>query len=113
MNDLTEKRVDRNALFIGLVLIGFGALLLLDRLQIAEFRFLVRNFWALIPGAFGLWKVIQGRIWSGLWLMVISAWLLLSHLRLFGMSYRSSWPLLLIARTVYETARGSEPGEPS
>jgi phosphoglycerol transferase MdoB-like AlkP superfamily enzyme len=120
MKEATGKRVDSSALFTGLMLIGIGVLFLLDRMNIADFGYVMRNYWALIPAAFGVQKLIQGQIWSGLWLITIGAWLLISHLHLFGLTYGSSWPLLLIAlgagmvvRTVYETARGSEPEEPS
>ncbi len=108
-----KKRIDGGALVGGLVLIAVGLLFLLDRFDFAEFGDLFRWYWPMIIVFIGLAKLFRrGAFWSGLWLMTIGAWLQVAHLRLFGLTYRTSWPLLLIAlgggiiaRTVIESLR--------
>jgi hypothetical protein len=36
-------------------------------------------------------------VWAGLWLVAVGFWMQISHLRLFGLTWGTSWPLLLIA----------------
>lgn len=45
---------------------------------------------------------------SGLWLMTVGAWLIVNALHLFGLTYATSWPLLVMAGGVFIVARGLE-----
>ena len=97
MNDVTRKQVDGSTLFTGLLLIGIGTIFLLDRLGFADFGYIIGHFWPLIIVGFGVSKILRGRLWPGLWMITLGVWLQAVRLRLFGLNYESSWPLLLIA----------------
>jgi hypothetical protein len=115
MNDIVRKNIDKGAIFAGVMLIAVGTMFLLDRFGIADFHFLISRYWPLIIVGLGLSKVLHGNVWGGLWMVTIGGWLQISRLHLFGLTYGTSWPLLLIAlgagmvaRTVYESAREKE-----
>ena len=48
----------------------------------------------------------RGDPWSGLWLVGVGIWMLVSETRLFGLSYATSWPLLVILSGIMMVARG-------
>ncbi len=82
----------------GVILIAVGALFFLDRH--AQFS---GGFWKLWPFAMvaiAAVKLANAGSWperrSALWLMMVGAWLLLNTLDLFGLSWATSWPLLVI-----------------
>ena len=51
----------------------------------------------------------RGRpIVHGLWLMTVGVWLSANMVQLFGMTFRTSWPLLLIAAGAFIMARAWE-----
>jgi hypothetical protein len=87
-------------LFFGLALIVFGALMLVDRLSSVEFD----SGWPFIPIVFGIWKLIDpppsGQVMRsrrlGSWLLFIGCWGLANSVHLFGLSYDTSWPLLVV-----------------
>lgn len=98
MNELAKKRIDTGALTTGLIFITFGVLFLLARLDIADFDEALRRHWPFIIIVVGATKLFSREtVWAGLWLIAVGSWLQIAHLRLFGLTYRSSWPLLLIA----------------
>ena len=119
MNDtVTSRNVDRGALAGGIILIAIGAMFLLSELNIAHFGGLMRRYWPMILVVIGVSNLFSREtVWSGLWLIALGAWLQISHLGLFGLSYRTSWPLLLIAlgggmilRSIFDKSR--TPGRP-
>ena len=119
MNDNGKKQIDRPAIMTGVLLIGIGVLFLLDRLGFADFDRVVHNWWPLIVIALGLRKALGRNPWGGIWLMAIGTWLELTTLHAFGLTFNSSWPLLLIVlgagmilRTVIESSRRREPPSP-
>lgn len=90
-------RIEPAPLAGGLILIVFGALFLADRLEMADFGDLISRHWPLIIVAVGVTHLAsRDTIWNGLWLIVLGTWLQIAHLGVFGMTYRNSWPLLLI-----------------
>jgi uncharacterized membrane protein len=91
-----RKRSKASSLLGGVVLIVFGVLFLLDRSDVADFGDVVRHYWPIIVVGFGLTRIVDGEIWNGLWLLAVGTWLQLVNLNLFGLTYGSSWPLLLI-----------------
>jgi hypothetical protein len=110
-----NRKIDSSALFTGSLLIGVGSLFLLDRLDIIEFHFVVSRFWPLIIVFIGASRVMKGNAWGGSWLIAVGTWLQLVRLHAFGLTYSSSWPLLLIAmgagmivRALIETRRRHE-----
>lgn len=96
---MTEtRRIDTPVFATGLLLIGFGSIFLLDQLDFAEVGHLIRRWWPMILVMMGVPKLLRpATMWSGLWLITVGAWLQIAHLRLWGLTYRTSWPLLLIA----------------
>jgi len=96
MNEAT-RRADGRGLFWGLALIAIGTLFLLDRFGVTDVDFVIRRFWPLIVILLGVSKLLRGgQAWSALWLIAIGAWLQLTTLHVFGLTFHSSWPLLLI-----------------
>jgi hypothetical protein len=113
MSDEKVHKIDSDSLWWGLILIGFGVMLLLGRLGITDFGSLIHSFWPMFVIFLGVSRLFKRRaLWSGLWLITIGLWLQISTLGLFGLDFRSSWPLLLVAlgagmvvRTLVESTR--------
>jgi hypothetical protein len=107
------RRVDGDQIFWGLLLMAAGAILLLGRFGIADFAWMMRRFWPLIVIIIGASKLFhRDTIWQGLWFIALGAWLQAVSLHLYGFTYGSSWPLLLvilgggiIIRTIADSAR--------
>jgi hypothetical protein len=120
MNDV-KRHIDGDQIFWGLFLVAAGTILLLQRLGIADMSWTMRHFWPLIIIVIGTSKLFhRGTVWGGLWLIAIGVWLQMVTLHIYGFTYQSSWPLLLIIlgggivlRTVAESARrrDAEEGE--
>jgi hypothetical protein len=114
MSDEKQQKIDSDSLGWGLILMGFGLMLLLGRLGIADFGSLIHSYWPMFVIFLGVSRLFKRRsLWSGLWLITIGLWLQISTLGLFGLDFQSSWPLLLVAlgagmvvRTLVESARG-------
>ncbi|HXI11071.1 MAG TPA: DUF5668 domain-containing protein [Thermoanaerobaculia bacterium] len=114
MNEMTQTdRLNKGGYLVGgLVLIALGTLFLLDEFDIASFGSLIRRHWPLIVIAFALPKLLRREtFWSGLWTLTAGVWFQLVVLRVFGLTWRNSWPLMLIAlgggiilRTIMEVA---------
>lgn len=108
------RRTDAGTLFTGLVLIAVGAIFLAEQLNLADFGSVLRTWWPMILILLGVSKLTSWRsAWSGLWLVAIGAWLQLVQLSLFDLTYRNSWPLILIAlggvitvRALFEAVAG-------
>jgi hypothetical protein len=116
-----KRQIDGDQIFWGLFLIAAGAILLLQRLGIANMSWTIRHYWPLIIIVIGVSKLVhRGTIWAGLWMISLGVWLQMVMLHIYGFTYRSSWPLLLIIlgagivlRTITESARrrDAEEGE--
>ncbi len=115
---LPARRMRVGSMLVGLVLMGAGTALLLDRLALADVGGLAR-YWPVIVIAMGVAKLIDARTLrgrgSGLWLVGLGCWMLVSSLGLFGFGWHNSWPLLIILvglsvvlRSMFE---GREPSE--
>jgi hypothetical protein len=109
-----RQRIDSDAIFWGLLLIAAGSVLLLGRLGFADSSWALHEFWPLIVVIIGISKLFRHRksVWGGLWLIAIGAWLQAVTLHLYGFTYDSSWPFLLVVlgagmimRTIVEAAR--------
>ena len=91
---------------IGTLLIILGTVFILMNLGLIGHVPLSR-FWPLILMMIGLSKLIQtdyGKArWDGAWLLLLGVWFQMVTLKLLGMTYRNSWPLLLIVWGVYLT----------
>lgn len=119
MNSNGNRRIDGDQIFWGLLLIAAGTVLLLGRLDIADFSWTIRKFWPLIIVIIGISRIFHRRsIWGGLWMITLGAWLQAVTLHFRGFTYQSSWPLLLvilgagiIVRTIVGSPRDSEAAE--
>ena len=84
-------------IFWGLLLLAAGTILLFQRFGIFDFDWTIRHFWPVIVIVIGASKLFhRSTIWAGLWLMSIGAWLQMVTLHIYGFTYGSSWPLLLV-----------------
>jgi hypothetical protein len=96
-----ERQRRRSAAFAGLILIVFGSLMLIARTTGQPMQ-LVGRAWGLAPLLIGLAHLTdpagrrRGRRRSGAWLVYLGLWGLANEFRLFGLSYDSSWPLLIV-----------------
>jgi hypothetical protein len=110
---VSKLRDNSDQIFWGLFLLAAGTILLLSNLHVMNISWTIRHYWPLIIITVGAPKLIHRRtIWVGLWLMTLGAWLQAATLHLYGFTYESSWPLLLIIlgggivlRTIVESAR--------
>ena len=89
----------RKNLITGLSLIFIGGLFLLDRMDVLD----VRHFWHLWPvfiALIGINKMVcaerNSQFVHGAFQVVLAFWLYASLEHLWGWSFRTSWPLLLI-----------------
>jgi hypothetical protein len=93
----TPRRIDRDQIFWGILLIAAGTIALLSRFEIGDLSWIFRNFWPMFVIAIGLSKLLHRKsAWSGLSTIAIGVWLQAVTLHLYGFSYSSSWPLLLV-----------------
>jgi len=98
MSDTTSKRFT-GSFFVGLLLLIMGALFLLENLDIIYVDHLSR-YWPVIVIAFGVMKLLDAentdRRENGFWWIFVGFWLLVSTTHFLGMSFRNSWPILII-----------------
>lgn len=84
----------------GLVLIGLGAALLLDQLEILDV-YELWHYWPLLLVVLGINKMIgyptAADFTSGLWTAFIGVWLFANFEHMFGLRFHNSWPYLIIA----------------
>jgi hypothetical protein len=97
----TDKSYEwRRQLVWGLLLIGLGVAIFLDRLDLFEVDELW-HYWPLILVVIGVNKMIgfptAKHFTSGLWLVFIGVWLFATFENLFGLTIYNSWPILIIA----------------
>lgn len=89
---------------VGALLVIVGAVFILMNLGVIEHVAFFR-FWPLILVVIGVNKFLQAndghRRWEGIWMILLGAWFQLVTLHVYGMTYRNSWPLLLIVFGIY------------
>ena len=119
MNEITRRKIDANALCSGLVLIAIGLLFLLDRFGFVSFGYVISHWWPMFIAGFGVSHLLKGHVWTGAWMIGLALWFELIRYRVFGLSFSSGWPLILIAvgagtilRALFDSARRSEPSSP-
>ena len=79
------------------VLIGMGTLMLIGGRGCASHRGTLRE---------PMLRRRDGNRNSGVWLIGLGCWMLVSQTHLFGLSFATSWPLLLILMGLLIAARG-------
>lgn len=84
----------------GLLLILVGGAVLLDRLGYMDAQSLWR-YWPLLLVVVGINQTIgypsPKEFGSGLWMVFIGLWLFAVFEHLFGLTFRNSWPLFILA----------------
>jgi hypothetical protein len=106
---MTERASKTNAdssprtiaqLVTGATLVLAGVALFLANLDLLELRGVWR-YWPLVLIGVGVNKLVRlgdkKNTDEGVWLCMIGAWLLISNLKLFGLGFGKSWPLLILA----------------
>ena len=105
---------NRARILFGLIVMLIGAMLLADRLDWTGFRLNV-PLWPWLLILLGVARVgdrgSEGRSLNrtGLWLMAVGAWGLVTEYRLLGVSYGRTWPLLVIIAGVFVMWRAMDP----
>lgn len=105
--------IDLAKLTWGLVLVGLGGLLLLERLDLILWERIWRYWPLLLVGIGGVQVVLassRGGRRVGLWLIGIGAWLLINFLEVFDLFFDTSWPLLLVIAGAIGLAVPRRPG---
>jgi hypothetical protein len=97
----TDKTYElRRQVMWGLALICFGVVVMLDRMDIVEVHDLW-HYWPLAMVVFGVNKMIgyptAKHFTSGLWTVFMGLWLFAVFNNEFGLTFRNSWPLPIIA----------------
>ena len=89
----------RKQMMWGLVLIGVGLIFLLDRMDILDASS-VWHYWPLLLVVVGINQTIgypsANEFKTGLWTIFIGLWLFAVFEGLFGLTFRNSWPLVLL-----------------
>jgi Domain of unknown function (DUF5668) len=114
-----RKRLDTGGLFAGVLLMAIGAMFFLDHMGYADLHDILHDYWPMFIVAFGVSRFLKRRRgWSGVSLIVVGLWLQATTLHWWGLTFDSSWPLLLIGigavmvvRTLAGTLRGEESPE--
>lgn len=95
----TAQYTNRKNLITGLALICVGGIFLLDRFDMLDVRH-IWHYWPVFIALFGANKMISAETSSqfvhGCFQVVLAFWLFISIEHLWGWSFRTSWPLLLI-----------------
>jgi di/tricarboxylate transporter len=95
----------------GVILLGVGILMLLDRTRViaGHASQLIPGFVLILIGAVQMIEPREcgrrGGPFRGLWPILIGVWLLVNAVELWGLTYRTSWPLLIVAMGVLMVAR--------
>jgi len=89
-----------SAIVWGVLLLVLGSALLLNNLEVIRIGSVWR-YWPLIPVVIGIGKLIVARTrkdWGeGAWWVFLGAWLYVSVFEVYGLGFRESWPLLIVA----------------
>jgi hypothetical protein len=105
-------------ILVGVIVLAAGAMLLAQRYFEPHVP-LMRSWWPLLLVLMGAIRIVtadsnshcrSGRVRSGVWLIMIGAWAFVSDSHLFGFSYATSWPLLVIGSGVMIVWRSVETG---
>jgi hypothetical protein len=118
MERSTPGAINAGRVTLGAILLTLGLLMLLNRAGYFDVD-VMRLFPGAVLIAIGITRMVLGggdragprgrsSIVHGLWLTTVGAWLIVNLLHLFGLTFRTSWPLLLIAAGAFIVARAQE-----
>jgi hypothetical protein len=119
--DMTDTSAARpphvGQIVVGLIVLALGGLLLADRYFPDEQ--LMRSWWPLVLIVMGVARLAVVQVEahcrsrsrrSGVWLIMIGLWALISDSHLFGLTFATSWPLLVIGVGVLMVWRALDTG---
>ena len=99
----------RKHLIWGVMLIIAGCVLLGDRLGIVQAN-LAWHFWPVLVGVVGLVGIVSARKFShivkGCFYIMLALWLYVCSEHLWGWTYSTSWPIIVIAYGIGMVLRG-------
>lgn len=99
----------RKRLVLGLILIIAGSVFLADRLAIIDTG-LVWRFWPVAIGLVGLARIVSARklthVVRGAFTILVAFWVYACIEHLFGWTFRTSWPIIVISYGVSIVLRG-------
>ena len=102
MNPFKQPRI-----LIGTALVILGIVFIMMNVGIIQ-HVPLHHFWPMILIFIGMSKLVQGTggrgRWSGVWMLLLGIWFQLVTLRMFGLTYHNSWPVMLIIWGVYLSA---------
>lgn len=100
MSNASSSYEWRKQLMWGLVLVIVGVTFALDQMDVIDIRG-VWHYWPLLIVISGINKMIgyptAKHFSSGLWMVFIGLWLFAVLDHMFGLTFRNSWPFLIIA----------------
>ncbi|MBI5647189.1 MAG: hypothetical protein HY962_09690 [Ignavibacteriae bacterium] len=89
----------RGKVLTGVLIMAAGVLLLLSNFRLLDIGS-VWSYWPLIIVAVGLDKLVTAanskQRGEGVWLTFVGGWLLVSVQHIFGLTFGTSWPILLV-----------------
>ena len=90
-------KINGGSLFTGVVMILMGVVFMLAEFDVVEFGDIMSLYWPMIIVFLGASKLFdRSTVWSGLWLLAMGIWMQAARLQAFGLTFGSSWPLLMI-----------------
>jgi hypothetical protein len=105
---------NRARILFGLIVMLVGVMFMADRLDWMGFRLNV-PLWPWLLALLGVARIGDGGgngqslNRSGMWLLAVGAWGLVTEYRLLGVSYGRTWPLLVIITGVFVIWRALDP----
>lgn len=115
---MTQAKVHRSAgsLIFGSLLVLFGAVLLLDNLDLVDADD-VLQFWPVVLVVFGALQIARrsdtGGKTLGMIIGIVGLWILLNNLDIISLSLFALWPLLLIGLGILLLVRSSKSDLPA
>ena len=97
-----KERSSFSTAFVGVLLIALGTLLFLDKMDVLEFGRLWR-FWPVVLIGLGMSHILESSrenlksIGTGVMLVLVGVVFILTNFHMLGLTFRTSWPLLLLA----------------
>jgi hypothetical protein len=114
LNPIPARPPHAGQIAVGMAVLAMGLLLLADRYVQPDVP-LMRSWWPLVLIVLGASRAAcarssrDGDLRSGTWFVMIGIWALASERHLFGLTFGTSWPLLLIGSGVMMVWRALEP----
>src|SRR5262245_41839290 len=104
-----RTRVTRSLVW-GIFLMVLGSAFVLDRAGVIELPN-IGELWPLVFGVIAIGHILGGRYASALMFLVLGAWFFAVEFEWYGLTYRNSWPVVLVAvgASIVVRALGGEP----